>query len=404
MRRSLLVAAGIAAIAAIVAAVVLTRDGDGERWRTEPVSRGDIAQRVSANGTLNPVSLVSVGTQVSGAVRALHVNFNDRVKKGQVLLELDDALLATQVRQSAANVLSAEASLELARSTEARQRELVARKFISERELEQAVQVRRSAEAALAVARAQADRDRVNLAYAVIRSPIDGIVIDRVVDVGQTVAASFQTPTLIKIAGDLRQMQIDTSFAEADIGNVRVGQPARFTVDAFPDRQFSGRVDQIRLNPTNQQNVVTYNVVIAVANPDEELLPGMTATVTLVVAERKDVLRVPNAALRFRPPGDAAATGAASEGAARRDGARAGRETEAGARATSGESVRSGTVHLAVDGKAQALRVQLGISDGRFSEVLAVDGGEALAEGSTVIVGEAGAATVKAQPQRLRMF
>ena len=296
MKRGTTLWLGVAAVGLAVGAAYWLGGDDrsgADAYRTEPVSRGDIAQRISANGTLNPVQLVSVGTQVSGTVKAIRVDFNERVRKGQILLELDDALPAAQARQSTANVLSAQAALDLATANEARQRDLVERRFVSPGELDQAVQQLRSAEAALAVARAQAERDRVNLAYTVIRSPIDGVVIDRVVAVGQTVAASFQTPELIRIAGDLRQMQIDTSFAEADIGQVKVGQAARFTVDAHADRNFDGRVTQIRLNPKSEQNVVTYNVVIAVDNRDGLLLPGMTATVSLTVAERRDVLRLP---------------------------------------------------------------------------------------------------------------
>jgi HlyD family secretion protein len=380
-RRVWLLVAG--ALATALAGVLWHRFGGGDpaaAYRTEAVSRGDVARRVSANGTLNPVVLVSVGTQVSGTVKALHVDFNDRVRKGQLLLELDDALFAAAARQSAANVLSAQAALELAIANEARQRDLVARNFVSPRELDQAVQQLRSAEAALAVARAQAERDRLTLGYAVIRSPIDGVVIDRVVDVGQTVAASFQTPTLIKIAGDLRAMQIDTSFAEADIGAIAVGQPVDFTVDAHADRRFRGEVTQIRLNPSTQQNVVTYNVVIAVDNRDGLLLPGMTATVSITVAERKDVLRLPNAALRYRPKD--AETG------------------EPGRPRGRGRGGDAATVWRIVGGKPAPIEVKLGISDGRLTELIAGD----LAEGAPLITGEAGAEAPRQAAPRFRLF
>src|SRR5438046_2280164 len=248
-----------------------------ERYRTEVVRLGEITQTVSANGTLNPVVLVRVGTQVSGTVSKLHADFNDRVHEGEVLVELDDRLFRAQVHESEAKVGDARAALGLAGANEARMRQLHRQGFISQQELDQVEEAAKAARAQLALAQAQLEKDRTNLAYTVIRSPVSGVVVDRQVDVGQTVAASFQTPTLFLIAQDLSRMQIDTSFAEADIGSIRVGQPVHFKVDAFPDRSFQGTVKLIRLNPVTQQNVVTYDVVVAVDNPDEILLPGMTA-------------------------------------------------------------------------------------------------------------------------------
>jgi HlyD family secretion protein len=276
-----------------------------QRYKLQAIERGEITQTVSANGTLNPVVLVNVGTQVSGTVTRLYVDFNDKVEKGQALLELDDSLLAAQARQSAANVRNVSAALDLARANEARMRALFAQEYVSRQEFEQSIQTRRSSEAQLAQARAAADKDQVNLRYTTIRSPVSGVVVDRVIDLGQTVAASLQTPTLIKIAQDLSEMRIDSSFAEADIGKIREGQAVRFTVDAFPERSFEGSVQQIRLNPTTQQNVVTYNVRVSLSNPEHILLPGMTAYVSIAVAQRDDALLVPNAALRFKPPEDA---------------------------------------------------------------------------------------------------
>lgn len=271
------------------------------RYKLTAVEKGDVTQTVSANGTLNPVVLVSVGTQVSGTVKKLYVDFNDPVKKGQALLELDDALVSATERQSAASVANAQASLDLAVANEARMKQLLSQEYVSKQEYDQARQALKSGQAQLALARAQNERDRANLNFTVIRSPVDGVVIDRVVDLGQTVAASFQTPVLIKIAQDLSEMRIDTSFAEADIGLIREGQKARFTVDAFPNRSFVGDVQQIRLNPVNQQNVVTYNVRINVSNPEQVLLPGMTAYVNIGVQKREGALLVPNAALRYKP-------------------------------------------------------------------------------------------------------
>ena len=274
-----------------------------ERYRSVKLERGSITQTVSANGTLTPVVLVSVGTQVSGTVIRLHADFNQRVTKGQVLAELDPALLAAAEKQSLANVSGAEASLKLALANEDRLRQLFAQEYISRQEMDQGMQIREAAQAQVQLSKAQLDRDRTNLRYSVIRSPVSGVVVDRQIDVGQTVAASFQTPTLFKIAQDLKRMQIDSSVAEADVGSIRVGQDVQFRVDAFPDRSFAGRVRQIRLNPTIASNVVTYNVVVEVANPDEILLPGMTAYLSVVIQTKTDVLMVPSAALRFRPAG-----------------------------------------------------------------------------------------------------
>ena len=212
-----------------------------QRYVTAPLERGDITQTVSANGTLNPVRLVNVGSQVSGTVQKLYADFNDHVRAGQILLELDPALIQAQLQQSQANVASATATLELATSNESRMRALFAQEYVSKQELDQAVQALKLAQAQLAVAQAQATRDRTNLAFTVIRSPVAGVVVSREVDLGQTVAASFQTPTLFKIAQDLSKMQIDSSYAEADVGNIHIGQPASFRVDAFPNRSFRGR-------------------------------------------------------------------------------------------------------------------------------------------------------------------
>ena len=350
-----------------------------QRYRLHTVDRGDLTQTVSANGTLNPVVLVNVGTQVSGTVTKLFVDFNDKVEKDQPLLELDRSLLAAQARQSAANIGNVTATLDLARANEARMRELFKEEYVSRQELDQAIQARRSAEAQLAQARAAADKDQVNLNYTIIRSPVSGIVVDRIIDLGQTVAASLQTPTLIKIAQDLSEMRIDSSFAEADVGKLKEGQKVRFTVDAFPERAFTGEVQQIRLNPTNLQNVVTYNVRVSLENADHILLPGMTAYVTIAVAQRKDVLQVPNAALRFKPS-DADKTES-------KPAATPGKPANGSGRSAEGRRKRdlnSGTVHV-VDGKTiRPVNVQIGITDGRNTEIT---GGE-LKPGDVVVLGD----------------
>jgi len=360
-----------------------------QRYRLQEAIRGEVIQTVSANGTLNPVTVVNVGTQVSGTVRKLYVDFNDKVEKGQALLELDQSLLAAQSRQSQANVANVAAALDLARATEARMKALFEKEYVSRQELDQAVQARRSAEAQLAQARAAADKDQVNLNYTVITSPVSGVVVDRVVDLGQTVAASFQTPVLIKIAQDLSKMAIDTSFAEADIGNIREGQKVRFTVDAFPNRSFQGVVQQIRLNPTNQQNVVTYNVRVAVDNPEQTLLPGMTAYVNIAVARHEDVLVVPNAALRFKPADkDKTADRADKDKAAGKAGPGSGGGSGSGPGGEGGgrkkRDAATGTVHVLENGELKPVPVQLGITDNRNTEVTGGD----LKAGDRVVVGE----------------
>jgi HlyD family secretion protein len=354
-----------------------------QQYRVQVAEQGQISQTVSANGTINPVSVVSVGTQVSGRVKNLYVDHNSKVRQGQILLELDASLLDAQLKQSRANIQSASAALDLATSNETRMRDLYAQEYVSRQELDSAVQARKTASAQLQSAQAQTERDQANLGYAVVRSPVAGVVIDRQVEVGQTVASSFQTPTLFKIAQDLAQMQIDASFAEADIGNIRVGQTARFTVDAFPDRSFEGSVKLIRLNPTIQQNVVTYNVVIDVNNPDLILLPGMTAYVSIAVSVRKDVLLVPNAALRFKPSDEA--------------------EQKSAGNTKPKRDAFSGRVYVLEAGKPLLRNVTLGITDNRNTEII---GGE-LKVGEQIIVGDAQAgnnASTGSSAMRMRMF
>ncbi len=347
-------------------------------YRLDEVTQGDVEQTVSANGTLNPVTLVSVGTQVSGIVRKLYVDFNDKVEKDQILLELDNSLFRAQISQSQGTVRNNQASVELAQANERRMRELYAQEFVSKQELDTAVQVLKSSKAQLDTARGLLARDQTNLNFTIIRSPVSGVVVDRVVDVGQTVAASFQTPTLIKIAQDLSKMQINSSFAEADIGNIKVGQRAKFNVDAFPNRDFEGVVKQIRLNPVNTSNVVTYDVVISVDNPGEKLLPGMTAYVNIGVSNRQNVLLVPNAALRYKPKTDEKSAGKNGNKSEREGGKARGRK-KAG-----NEDMGSGKVYTLQDGKPVLMRVRTGITDGRMTEIIS----QQLTAGTQIIVGE----------------
>jgi HlyD family secretion protein len=282
---------------------------------TQPFSRGDIVDAVSATGTLEAVETVEVGTQVSGVVRELNADFNSIVRKGQVIARLDPQLIQTQIEQQSANVLRAEADVErlkvsLADAEQKRERaeQLNARNLIPRTELETAevnvasakAQVR-SSEASLTQARAQLRNQRVNLGYTTITAPIDGIVISRNVDAGQTVAASMNAPTLFVLAADLTRMQVVANVDESDVGRMRPGQFVSFQVDAYPNERFTGTVSQVRLQPTVVQNVVTYSTVITVPNLALKLKPGMTANVNIEILRRNHVLRVANAATRFRP-------------------------------------------------------------------------------------------------------
>ena len=381
------------------------------RYKLAAAENGEVTQTVSANGTLTPLVLVNVGTQVSGTVRKLYVDFNDKVEAGQKLLELDQSLLQTIVRQSQANVQNAQAAFDLAKANEARMKSLLTKEYVSRQDYDVTWQGLRSAQAQLTQAKAAADKDQVNLSYSVITSPVSGVVVARLVDIGQTVAASFQTPVLIQIAQDLSKMAIDTSFAEADIGNIKQGLAVRFTVDAFPNRNFHGEVQQIRLNPTNQQNVVTYNVRIRVDNPDLKLLPGMTAYVNIGVQNRKDALLVPNAALRFKPADapekkteNAAKTASTAAPAGMGQGMGAGMDGGGAKAPGAGKGKKrdgqSGTVYV-LDGKEiRAVSVQLGITDNRNTEVL---GGE-LKAGERVVIGENNSAGSKPSSVGMRMF
>ncbi|MEY2682375.1 MAG: hypothetical protein RIQ66_936 [Pseudomonadota bacterium] len=384
--KSLRILIPIVLLSALAAAVLWwLPDEEKPKWVMAKVDQGAIVQRVAANGTLNPVELVNVGTQISGTVLKLHVDFNQPVKAGQLLAELDPAILEAQIRQSEANLASARAVLNNAELALKRNENLKSRGFVSDGALDGLRKDVETARAQVVQIEAQISRDRTNLGYSKVRSPIDGIVVNRGIDVGQTVAASFQTPTLFQIARDLRRMQIDTSVSEADVGPIQSGQPVRFTVDAFREQDFTAKVRMVRLNPTTQQNVVTYNVVINVDNKDGILLPGMTAQVSIVTNRKERVLRVPSAALRFRPPEtDAAAAAAAAP-------------PEKGRRA----SAQVPRVH--VIGESGALtpkEIKVGITDGRFTEVL-----EGLAEGDEVVV-RAVAAPTNNQTSgfRFRMF
>jgi HlyD family secretion protein len=316
-RRTLIVAIVLAAIiAASVGAYFRYQQAEPPpRVTTARVVRGDVAETVGATGALQAVTTVQVGTQVSGTIQNLYADFNSIVHKGQVLARLDPSLFQTQIEQARANLIRADADLErlrvsvadaqtkLARAQELSQRQLIPRTELEAAQvaLQSAQAQVRSQQAQVTQAQASLNQNQVNLQHTVIEAPIDGLVISRNVDVGQTVAASMQAPTLFVLAADLTKMQVLASLDESDVGRIRPGQEVWFRVDAYPADEFEGRVEQVRLQPQTVQNVVTYSTVIAVPNPELKLKPGMTANVTIEIARRNNVLRVPNGALRFRP-------------------------------------------------------------------------------------------------------
>lgn len=354
---------------------------------TAPVTRGDVVSRVTATGTLSALVTVQVGTQVSGRIQSLKADFNSAVKKGDVLATLDPELFSAALAQAsaservaAANVTKAKAQAADAERKHRRTAELAGQKLVAQADLDAAqaeVEVAKAsiegAEAQLAQAQAQRKQAQVNLAYTTISSPIDGTIISRAVDVGQTVAASLQSPTLFTIAENLARMQVNTSVAEADVGKLKEGAEATFTVDAFSTRRFTGRIRQIRYAATVVSNVVTYDAVIDVENPELLLRPGMTANVTFITQEVQDVLRVPNAALRFRfEP--------RSGGGGGPDGGRPARPDAA--------KLPPGSRFVTVlrGGKPERVAIVTGLTDGSFTEVAS-----GLDEGDEVVTDRAGA-------------
>ena len=393
--------------------------GSNQKFRTVKVERGEISSIVTATGTINPVVTVLVGSQVSGTIKALYADFNSRVKEGEVIAQIDPAIFEAQVEQAKANVATALANLSNAQAnlqniqanlvkaevavsdakrTLDRNIQLMKMNAIAQASLDttqanydSAVAQREATKAQLEVAKsqiesakAQVDHSKAalklaetNLRYTTIRSPVNGTVISRNVDVGQTVAASLQAPTLFTIAKDLTQMQVDTNFSEADIGRIEKEQEATFNVDAYPERTFRGRVSEIRNAPLTVQNVVTYDVVIQVNNKDLKLKPGMTANVSIVVAHREGILKIPNAALRFRPEfAKTEGTGEKRRETSQSTGQRLVKREEEG---------KPGRVWvLSPGGKPVPMSIALGITNGTFSEVLAGD----VEEGKELIVEE----------------
>jgi HlyD family secretion protein len=274
-------------------------------YEASPVSRADIVQHVTASGTLAALVSVDVGSQVSGKITKLHVDFNSVVRRGQLVAEIDPTLYLATLRQAQGELAGARATVILKRQNLERKRILVPQRAASQLDLDQATAELAQAEASVMIREATVQSARANVEFCKITAPVDGLVISRKIDVGQTVIAAMNSPVLFTIAKDLRKMNINTSVSESDIGQLSLEQTVNFTVDAFPDEVFRGRVSQIRKAPTMTQNVVTYECIIAVDNPAQKLFPGMTADVSIMVADHKQVLTVPNAALRYSPPTDA---------------------------------------------------------------------------------------------------
>ena len=372
---------------------------DAPQYQTVTVERGDLTQVVTATGTLNPVVSVTVGSQVSGIINKLYVDYNSTVKSNQVIAEIDPSTYRAAVAQATADLANAKANLELQQAEAERSAELFTNKLVSSSDYDTAVATLHEAQATVQIKQASLDNANANLGYCKIRSPVDGMVILRAIDLGQTVASSFNTPTLFQIANDLTKMQIDSSVAEADVGGVVEGQNVDFTVDAYPYRSFHGIVTQVRNSPTTVNNVVTYDCVISVTNADYKLKPGMTANVSIVIAQRENALIIPNGALRFRPPDSAVVeTNAVMQTATNVTnfaGASGGQNHPSGR--ARGERRVFHTIYVLSgtggDARLQAVQIKTGISDGISTEVLS-----GLDEGAQVVTGAASTGTQAAKP------
>jgi len=342
---------------------------DTVQYQTTEIVSGDLIQMITATGQLNPVTNVQVGSQISGTISKLFADYNSKVAANQILVQIDPATFLATVHQGEGDLASTEAGLELAQVNARRSQELLTAKLIPQSDFDQAQATLHQAEASVKVKTAALERAKVDYERCTIYSPVDGIVISRSVDVGQTVAASLSAPTLFVIANDLTKMQIDANVAEADVGNVAADQNVDFTVDAFPNQPFHGQVVQVRNAPLTVQNVVTYDTIISVNNPDLKLKPGMTANVSIIVARRENALKLPNAALRFRLPDTTPAN-------------------------SKREHKPTRNVYiLDAAGKPQPVPIKTGITDGIFTEIL-----DGLKEGDKVVTGSTGARANAAAP------
>ncbi len=429
MKKKIIIGAAIVAVITgiVLGFTVFNRNGNSiSKYQKEAIDKGDIEALVITTGSLNPVIIVDIGSQVSGEIEKIDVDFNSQVKEGQVIAQLDQSQFLTRVNQEEANYQSAEASLEKAKVTYENLKKKYARalnlfeKDLMSYEEKEAIETQyysakadiQSAEARLEQAKSQLETSKVNLTYTIIKSPIDGIVINRNVNVGQTVAASFQAPVLFQIANDLSKMQVECSVDEADIGKVKEDQDVRFTVDAFPDEQFKGTVKQVRYSPQIVQNVVTYTTIVEVENPEMKLRPGMTATVSIVTGEAKNALRVPNSALRFTPSQEEWREIAArmrEEMLARRGGSNPAEKPGTGESSRRSDEQRSLQGQPSAErrgfgiqgsmmkefamvwienesGNLQPIRIKKGVTDNSYTEIKEVIRGE-LKEGQLVVTG-----------------
>jgi HlyD family secretion protein len=369
---------------------------DGPTYTTENIERGDLTQVVTATGTLNPVVNVTVGSQVSGRICKLYVDFNSTVKANEVIAEIDPSTYQAALEQAKADLANAKANEELQRAEAQRSSQLYTNKLISASDYDTAVATWHEAEATVQMKEALLHTAEANLGYCKILSPVDGVVISRAVELGQTVASSFNTPTLFQIANDLTKMQIDAAVDEADIGGIKEGESADFTVGAYPNRTFHGVITQVRNAPTTNNNVVTYDTVIGVTNSDYSLKPGMTASVSVVVARHDQVLEIPNAALRFQPLDTAAVeTNSPAGGVGQHAKTSYTRKSDAPRGGGHGPGGRGAVEHRNVhtvyvlsgdaagkDPKLKAVQVTTGITDNIHTEVLS-----GLKEGDRVVTG-----------------
>src|SRR5436305_3874467 len=391
MKRFLPVGVIIVALLIILLVVRRCTSSSASNYQTATVTRGPITQLVTATGTLNPVVNVQVGSQVSGNIQKLFADFNSQVKAGEIVAQIDPVLFQATVTQAEGDLANAQAGLELAQANAKRVESLVAKQNSSQADLDQAMATLHQAQASVQIKQGALDKARADLEHCQIRSPVDGEVISRSVDVGQTVAASLQAPVIFTIANDLTKMHIDSAVAEADVGQVAVDQAVDFTVDAFPNRTFHGKVVQVRNAPTTVQNVVTYDTVIDVNNDDLKLKPGMTANISIVIAHKDDVLKIANAALRYRPAG--AASTPPPQRSAPTNATRGPRGGGGGAGGGQGGERRSErTVYVLRGSTPDAAQIKTGISDGVTTEV-----SDGLKEGDRVVTAQLNAAAPTAQ-------
>ncbi len=380
MKKGLISIALLLIVIGVVSYYAISKRDSGPKFRTVKAIKGDISATVTATGTLSAVTTVTVGSQVSGTIKAIYVDYNSPVRQGQIIAQIDPETFTAQVNQARANLNLAKANLQKsevalldAERNLARYKTLLEKELIARSEYDTAFTNFESAKAQVQASKAQVEQAKaalqvaeINLEHTKIVSPVNGVVVSRNVDVGQTVAASFQTPTLFSIAQDLTKMRVVSSVAEADIGMVKKGQPVEFTVDAHREHTFKGKVSEVRIAPITVQNVVTYEVIILVDNPEYKLKPGMTANVSIVVDSKEDVLKVPNAALRFKMPETLI------QGAGQKKGPEGGRQRVAGTSA----------VWLLENGIPKRVPLKIGISDGQFTEVVSGD----IKEGDELIV------------------